>query len=244
MQHAQEMHKFLQQFIKPGDLVFDVGAHIGKKTDLYLNCQANVVCFEPQPQCIAALHKKFDNNAQVAIEQIGLAPEPGILTLLHSSKTPTLSTFCQQWVDESRFTGQYIWDQTFQVPVSTLDLMIHKYGIPQFCKIDVEGFEYEVLQGLTIPIQYIIFEFHIEQSESAHKCLNYLKKLGYTKFNFAIAERGIFLFSQWLSADQLFELLQKEIHNKTWDSIWGLWGDIYACHQDADMSENNTSFTH
>ena len=111
--------------------------------------------------------------------------------------------------------------------------MIKKYGMPHFCKIDVEVFEYEVLRGLSQPIPYLSFEFAVESLEQTKQCIAHLKTLGYTKFNLAMAERDRWLFEDWQSADLFTENLVKAIQAIDWNvqGIGLLWGDIYACYE-------------
>ncbi|HDY88864.1 MAG TPA: FkbM family methyltransferase [bacterium] len=225
----KEVVSFLRQFIKPGDLVFDVGANIGNKTKLYLELGAKVVCFEPQNDCIGVLKRKYQHNNDVTIEQVGLADKEGELEFFQCSLANTLSTFSRECTKEGRFAQHnFRWNKKSVVPVTTLDKMIAKYGVPSFCKIDVEGFEYSVIKGLSRPIQCISFECNIELVDQAAKSLEYLSSLGYTRFNMAIGERGQFLFDGWLSKDELIAGIEKERGNPKWNDIWGLWGDIYA----------------
>ncbi|PKN03679.1 FkbM family methyltransferase [Candidatus Dependentiae bacterium HGW-Dependentiae-1] len=227
--------QFEQQFIKSGSLVFDVGAHKGSKTAEYLACGARVVCFEPQQECITVLRNTFKDNSRVTIEQIGLAAEEGTLEFMQCSGAPTISTFSKTWTEHSRFSERHFnWDKKYQVPVSTLDLMIQKYGNPYFCKIDVEGFEYMVLKGLSKPIPYVSFEYSVELLQEAVKCVSHLEQLGYTKFNFAIGEQPRFAFAQWQTAKDFMVALEKLTKEKDWQQLWGLWGDVYAHHEIAD----------
>ncbi len=220
---------FLQQFISPGDLVFDIGAHIGNKTALYLTCGAHVICIEPQPQCCRALQSKFKNNSRVIIDQIGVAAQSGQLTLAVCSASTTISTFSQEWREQSRHKkAGYQWDTTIQVNVVTLDELIAQYGLPKFCKIDVENFEYEVLRGLSTPIAYLSFEFCMETLHNAKKCLDYLESLGYKKFNYAASEHPFFISNTWLSKEALMQSIfdYETIFFKQEKDC--LWGDIYA----------------
>lgn len=222
LRNSTEGH-FLRQFISPGDLVFDVGANIGKKTVEYLRLDASVVCFEPIPDCVSILRKKFSNNS-VRVEQKGLADKVGTLTLAVCRSSNTISTFSDEWKTHGRFHNMGArWNDHIQVEVVTLDDMIARYGCPAFCKIDVENFEYEVLQGLTQPIPALSFEFHIEMLHNAKKCLNYLLNLGYRKFNFAIAENEYLVLADWVSAEQLIDTIEQKSHEQSW-----LWGDVYA----------------
>jgi hypothetical protein len=60
--------------------------------------------------------------------------------------------------------------------------MIERYGMPDLIKIDVEGYEYNVLSGLTQKANDICFEWHEEESESLYKILQHLQNIGYTQF--------------------------------------------------------------
>jgi FkbM family methyltransferase len=226
---VNEMHAFLKTFITEKSLVFDVGANVGKKTELYLACGAKVICFEPQPNCVNELFNNFGKNANVCIEHCGLADKAGTLELKVCDQVSTLSTFNKKCTSEGRFAEHnYTWSRAVQVPVCTLDEMIKKYGVPQFCKIDVEGFEYEVLKGLTQPINVISFECNSECMTITKQCLQHLETLGYKKFNFAIGERGAFIFSNWMECKDFIVALEKLSKEKSWSDIWGLWGDVYA----------------
>lgn len=225
----QESFNFLKSFIRPGDLVFDIGANEGNKTEIYILCEAKVVCIEPQPECVNVLNNKFCNNRNIIIENIGLGAKEGYLDLFQCSNAKTISTFNVEYTHKSRFAERnFRWDKKITVPISTLDKMILKYGKPRFCKIDVENFEYEVLTGLSQPLDYLSFEHNHECLEQTKKCLKYLAGLGYKEFNFAIGERNQFIFQTWLSENQFLNELDKLALSRDWGSIWGLWGDVYA----------------
>jgi len=227
--HANAIVKSL---IKSGDLVFDVGAHVGVKTQEYLACGARVICFEPQPTCLAQLKSKFGNNKSVSIEQCGLSLKEDTLTFYQSTTASTLSTFSHDWTHHSRFSEHgYTWDKQLSIPVTTLDIMIAKYGTPQFCKIDVENYEFEVLQGLTKPIPYISFEFTHEYFNKTEQCIRYLEKLGYTKFNVAFGEQKHFFFASWMPVTEFITILKECcLHDIYLHDPYGLWGDVYACY--------------
>ncbi len=224
--NSQEI-SFIKKFVSPGDLIFDIGANIGLKTDVYLAIGAKVICFEPQPDCVSHLQKKYKGNEKIIIDERGIADRADILELGICSQANTISTFSKEWQTKGRFSRHgYVWDKKIMVEVVTLDQMIKKYGIPQFCKIDVENFEYEVLKGLSIPIPYLSFEFSIETFHNTKKCIKRLVELGYCYFNCTIGARNQFFFDEWLDADEIIEKIKK-ISPKYDD--WGLiMGDIYA----------------
>lgn len=225
---AHQKTEFLKLFINPGDFVLDVGANVGEKTELYLEVGAIVLAIEPQPNCCAKLRKKFINQP-VTILQKGLADKIGTFTMGICSQADTISTFSKEWQESSRFTAHgYKWDKQIEVKTTTLDALIAEYGIPQYCKIDVENFEYEVLQGLTHLIPFLSFEFNIETNHNTRKCLEHLCSLGYKEFNFAIAEHPRFILEKWVDAETLLQQLKYYDSLPNNGALWGLWGDVYA----------------
>lgn len=225
---AQTEAEFLAKFIKPGDLVFDVGANIGKKTKLYLSLGARVVAIEPQPHCCIQLRKDFTGQ-KIFIVEMGLGSKPGKCKLGLCTQADTIASFSTEWQTKSRFskTG-YIWDKQIDVEMTTLQHLINQFGLPKFCKIDVENFEYEVLLGLKQPIPYISFEYAIETIHNTFKCLEYLRSLGYKKFNFAIADHPSLILETWADVEGLTQKLMEYNAMPENGSSGGLWGDIYA----------------
>lgn len=217
----------LREIIKPGDLVFDIGSHMGKKADLYLELGAQVVCVEPQPICEKFLQEKYNKNNNVVVVNKGITDIPCQLPMLICPTSNAISTFSKEWTNEGRFfDAGYVWNQTIIVEMTTLDELIKSYGLPQFCKIDVENFEYNVLKGLSQPIPYVSFEFAIEFFKNTEKCLERLVELGYNSFNFALGEKTELFLKKWTSKEELLSILKLNSVN-----IDKMWGDIYAKYQ-------------
>ena len=234
---------FTATFFKPGDKIFDVGAHEGKMTELYLACgAAKVICIEPQPTCLDVLRKKFHNDDRVIIIGKGLDSISGKKNIHICSVMNCISTFSEDWIYHSRFSGKpSIWNQTIEIEMTTLDELIKSFGTPQFCKIDVENFEYEVLAGLFQPIPLLSFEFHAEFMEKVQKCLDKLTVLGYKKFNFAIGAIYKYALKDWVSASELLTQIKSGLFIADGGQ---LWGDIYAQYHPEDedvlsLSDNN-----
>lgn len=218
-----------QTLFKPGDLVFDVGANTGAKAAEFLTSGARVVCFEPQPELIKQLQQRFAENPNVEIEGSGLAANSGILELSICSAANTISTFSSEW-KKGRFSD-YHWDRKVLAPVTTLDAAIARHGIPAYVKVDVEGFELEVLRGLSSPVPLISFEFTAEFLENGRACADHLKSIGFSSFNAKLGSLDTFLSERWLIAEELFSLLETSQDSE-------LWGDIYAR---SDLAISNTS---
>ena len=174
IQQNRRSLQFYSQFIHKGDLCFDVGANNGNRTKLFLKLGAKTISIEPQQACLQRLIKLFENNKDVIIVAKALADKQGTATIDICEESPILSTMSDKWKNEGRFSKEYKWSKTQEVVTTTLDLLIEQYGLPVFCKIDVEGFEYSVLRGLTKPINVISFEFTREFLDEATRCINHI----------------------------------------------------------------------
>ena len=212
---------FYSQFIKMGDLCFDVGANIGNKTNIFLKLGAKVIAIEPQKLACQKIQEFYGDNKNLSIVNKGLADKPGFLELSIGEDRSVLATMSEKWKKEGSFSKSYMWTKTEKVLVTTMDDLIAEYGLPKFCKIDVEGFEYQVLQGLSRPIPYISFEFHKNFFDEAKKCVNHLLQLGNAKFNVCFDTSIEFAFNEWVNPDELFQKIEQ---SKDQD----LWGDIYV----------------
>ena len=208
------------KLLNSGDLFFDIGAHLGEKSKKILDKNLKIVMLEPLPQCVKQLKESFKNSKNVEILEKAVGRTVGNMALEVNSKMPTISTMAKHWKN-GRFSNQK-WDQIISVEVTTLDHLIKIYGLPNYIKIDVEGFELDVLLGLSQKAGIISFEFTSEFLDQSIKCLNHLKKIGYSEFNLSIGESRKFFF-EWSNADNLILNLTNEIKkNKL------LWGDIYC----------------
>lgn len=182
-------------------MVFDIGANVGDFTNLFLELGAEVISVDPQPSSVKALQKKFLDNDRVTIIDKGLASEEGNLIFFVSSKSHPTSTFSEKMKEKSRYNHRK-WDKTIKVSVTTLDKLTANYGNPKFCKIDVEGFEPQVIQGLKKPIPFISFEFLGEFFENITSCVNYLVNLGSPRFNYCLNLSYAFGSRNWLPGPQ------------------------------------------
>ena len=123
---------------------------------------------------------------------------------------------------KERFNG-VSWDSSIEVDVTTLDVLIAEHGLPNFCKIDIEGYEPEVLKGLSQPIPYISIEFTPELKENSFECIDILLNIdkSYT-FNYSEGETEVFTFDTWLTGNEMKDFLSKNNDFKV------SFGDLYA----------------
>lgn len=215
----------INDLYKKANLVFDIGANIGSKTSEFIKNGSRVICFEPQLHLIQQLYRRFLTTPAVTIVHKGLSSYSGITEMAVCEKAPNLSTLSEQWKEAVVLSGRfssYSWNKKEKIEVITLDNAIRDYGKPQFCKIDVEGYEKSVLEGLSIPIDSLSFEFTREFIDDAIYCVNYCNQLGLKNFNFAIADNDSFSLLEWVDSFLIIEEIKKHFDNTD------LWGDIYA----------------
>jgi FkbM family methyltransferase len=213
--------KLYSYFINKNDLVFDVGANIGNRAAFFNDLGAKVVCIEPQEKCVNIIKERFKNNSAISIVPKGLSDKEGTITLYTSDESSVIATMSDKWKDEGRFTGNTNWNSSKVVEVTTLDMLISEFGLPQFCKIDVEGFEKQVIAGLSKKIPVISFEFTMEFFDDAIECIELLKRNGNISVNYSLGESMLFTNTNFISAEDCIKQIKG---NK--DAL--LWGDIYV----------------
>lgn len=192
--------------VKPGDLVFDVGAHTGAMADLLLSLGAKVVCIDPQPACVEVLKAKYSGRPEVVLEPVGVGSAPGELEFSICKEGPQASTFSEKW-RQGRFASLHF-DEKVKVPVTTLDALIAKHGVPVFCKIDVEGYEKEVLLGLSRRIRFLSFEFTKENLADAAAGMRHLESIASMRFNVSLYNRYRLALPRWVPAAELMRYLE------------------------------------
>jgi FkbM family methyltransferase len=223
IRQRQEMLKFYGQFIKKDILVFDIGANMGNKTSIFLELGATVVAVEPQDICIKRLRRKFKNNNKVVLIQKALGEKEGKAEMMISN-CHTVSSLSKEWIKSVKESGRCRdckWNKTMLIPITTLDKLIEKYGKPDFCKIDVEGYEYNVLKGLSQPINIISFEFIPEFISSAINSIKYLSSFGNILFNYSVGESMRLALSKWVKPEELIKILISLPDKR-------IFGDVYA----------------
>ncbi|GAI93462.1 unnamed protein product, partial [marine sediment metagenome] len=136
-----------------------------------------------------------------------------------------------EWIDCVRdsdmfftSTSAFQWHENVTVPVTTLDKLIRKYGSPAVCKIDVEGFEYQVIKGLSQPAEMISFEFTPTPKliNRSIESIKHLSAIGNVQFNYSFGESMILALPEWVDDGKICNILLS-IPYKTAFS-----GDIYA----------------
>ncbi|HUT78257.1 MAG TPA: FkbM family methyltransferase [Polyangia bacterium] len=221
-----------EDLLRPGDLVFDVGAHAGVRTAQFLACGARVVAVDPLPDAADWLRRVYGGHSRVAVVEAAVGPREGAATLRIGSADTTVST-CEPWFIEAtsrtkRFGEAMAWEDTAQVRMTTIGALAKEHGEPWFVKLDIEGFEPQALLGCPAAPPLVSFEFTPEMEGHAKKCVDLLLALdGEYRFGWSYGESlALSADLGWVGAAQILEMLGK-IGGAT------VFGDVYAARPQA-----------
>jgi FkbM family methyltransferase len=211
-QRAAAMDRLYRGFVRPGDLVFDIGAHVGDRVASFRRLGARIVAVEPQPALVKLLKLFYGRRADVEIEAVAVGRGAGTTGMMINLDNPTVSTASPEFVGAARDAPGWEnqrWTRSVVVAVTTLDALIDKHGTPAFIKIDVEGFEHEALIGLTRPVKTLSFEFTIIQRDVALACIERCIALGFIRFNAALGESQTFVSAEWMDGEAIARWLTR-----------------------------------
>jgi FkbM family methyltransferase len=218
------MDRLYARFVKPGDLVFDAGAHVGDRVAAFRRLGARVVAIEPQPALVRTLKLLYGRDPGVVVEPVALGAAAGSVELKLNIDNPTVATASDEFVAAAHNAPGWhdqAWTRRITVPITTLDALIARHGAPSFVKVDVEGFEAQVLAGLTRTVEALSFEFTTIQRDVALAALDRCVALGFAGFDAALGESQALVHGGWRSAGEIRDWLLELPHAAN-------SGDIYA----------------
>ena len=213
---------FYRNFVEPGNLCFDIGANLGARIKVFRRLGASVVAVEPQEYCLAVLKPAYWLDRKVRIVGAACGESVGASKIMLADES-LLSTLSTDWIADTRASGRFTqtkWDREQSCEVTTLDSLVQAYGAPRFIKIDVEGYELEVLRGLSRPVPSLSFEFLPERFERTSQCIRRLMDIGFSEFNFSLEESFSLFQPNWVTADDLMAVLRRVNP--------AVFGDVYA----------------
>ncbi len=222
--HRQALNQIYAPFIKPGDLCFDIGAHLGDRIRALSQLDTRIVALEPQPECMSWLRHWYGSHPNIVLIEEAVCARPGTEIFWISRLNPTMSTLSRKWLTTIQQTPRFSkvhWDEQITVTVTTLDSLIAQHGKPTFCKIDVEGAELDVLKGLSQPLAALSFEYIPAMIGIAIGCIERLGQLGHYEYNWRVSEWPRLRSLLWMGPEEMIERLKSMPSNS--DS-----GDVYA----------------
>ncbi len=212
------------------DLVFDIGANQGHKTDIFLRLGARVIAVDPDAANGRILRESLLQNRlrkkPVMVVTKAVSDRNGIETMWVDKPGSAKNTLNSKWVetlqsDAARFGQTLEFENKVEVETVTLDELIRLYGQPFYIKIDVEGHEPGVLRGLSTSVPFVSFEVNLpEFLPEALQCVDLLHALDpLGEFNYAVECRGEMACDQWLKARSFPDVL-RACHEPSIEVFW------------------------
>src|SRR5580704_9361573 len=218
-----DFYRRLLAELRQGDLVFDIGANEGFKTDLFLRLGARVVAVDPDDTNQAILKEKFVKfrlfQRPLVIVGKAVSDKTTPETMWIDGPGSAVNTLSQKWAttlkgNKARHTcGHCGLDFARQktVETTTLEQLMSTYGVPIFIKIDVEGYELNVIRSLQRPVPYLSFEVNLpEFRPEGLECVELLRRLapGGT-FNYTVDCGEMLAERRWLDAAAFCHVLEE-----------------------------------
>jgi FkbM family methyltransferase len=220
----RRLRRLYAEFVRAGDLVFDIGAHAGNRTRAFAAIGCRVVALEPHPDFAYLLRTAFARSSRVRVVEAAVGGAPGRATLHVSDLTPTVTTLAHTWraarANDPGFS-RVRWNRSVDVEVTTIDALVERFGTPAFVKLDIEGGESAALGGLMRPIPALSFEFLPGAPGEVEACVRRLAVLGRYRFNWSPGESYRLVERSWLDGDDLLARLRAPTAQRT-------SGDVYA----------------
>lgn len=203
------MLAFYRPLVPKDALVFDIGANVGILAEIFSSLGARVIALEPNSDCVRHIQLSY-GGAKLETIQAVAGPKNGLATLNVSDKRDDVSSLSNEWIaaiqqQHTEYKG--LWSKQVTIPMLTLDTLIAHYGMPHFIKIDVEGFEESVLEGLSTQPAMLSFEFNLAYLDAALRCLDKPVFANDTFFNYAMGDPTSFELKNWVGKEELGALL-------------------------------------
>jgi len=219
----ERIRRFYGGIIRSGDLVFDVGANVGTYSEIFASLGAQVVAVEPLPENVAALHN-CSYRKRIRVVEAAVGSEIGTGKIRRASSR-TMASMSRQFIEAAQMNPriqehQVVWKDEIEVDVTTLDALARDYGSPDFIKVDVEGFEESVLDGLSEQPGYLSFEFTPGLLQAAKRCLAKSIISPDSECNYIVGDPEQFVLDCWSDKDSLMRHLIA--------SPPDLYGDIFV----------------
>lgn len=177
-------------------VVFDVGAHRGRMSRLFLDALpgVRVYAFEPQAELQAYLREQFAGESRLNVIDAALGDSEGRTTFHRGASTATSSRFPRNVTGRRYHRADFVMVDTTEVRLDTLDAFCAREGIERIdlLKLDTQGGERDILLGASGllaagRVEVIVTEFfavsHYEGTPLLDEIWSLLRRFGYGLFD-------------------------------------------------------------
>ena len=213
----RNLKRFYKTFLKEDELCFDIGAHVGNRSVCMSAAGCKVIALEPHPHLFKWL-KLLSHLCPFTPVELAIENTIGPKKLFLSSTNLMISSLNENWTSKlneiEHKSNVNRWSHSVDVQTTTLDALIQQFGIPHYCKVDVEGNEPKVFETLSTPIPLISFEHLPSTLEQTTRVLQQLSALGPYEYNYVIGERHSFHKTCWVGQPAILKELQNYSQNR------------------------------
>jgi len=217
-QEEIDFYRNLLDGFRKGDLIFDIGANLGYKADIFMRMGAEVVSVEPDETSQEILKQKFLKyrlkKKRFAIVSKAVSEKSSIQRMWIDTPGGAMNTLSEKWAevlrdDDQRFGHRLSFRQWKEVETISMEQLIAQQGLPFFVKIDTEGHELSVLRGMERPVPYLSFEVNLpEFRPEGLECIQVLGRLASEgKFNYARDCRQGLALKEWATKEEFSAVL-------------------------------------
>lgn len=175
------------------ELALDIGSFTG---DSVVGIQSmgykHIVCIEPDPHNFDKLKSNYGKNATITLIKKAVSDKSEeIIKLCSTRNLPFLNSLDPKWLTKTRHNQFYRPNQYEEVDVETITIpdIIELVGkSPDYIKIDVEGWEKQVIRCIKEKPELVSFEWISERLDDNLSCISMLRDLGFSKFYICMGE--------------------------------------------------------
>lgn len=184
--------------------VFDVGANIGQSISRYRDDFPNcfITSFEPNPEIFSVLEKNWGDVSGITLNPVALANTIGHASF-YATRVPEVGSLLEPTEHMIKLSSEHKYDyKTINVPTLTLDHYCQANNINKIdiLKLDVQGFELNVLQGAEILLhdgKVTMIYSEVTFAETYTNQTRFIDLVSYlNKFNYEIWDIGSFLYTR------------------------------------------------
>lgn len=199
----------LERRPEKNNLIFDIGANMGRKSFFFSKLSKNVFAFEPGDRLYNYLIRRFKNsNVEIVNSALGSSISVAQYYQLEDnqaynslSEKHLKTTVYKNGISTNAITGK-------KVDIITLEKCIEDYGSPKYIKIDVEGYEEEVIKGLKRIIPIISFEANLPDfKEETTRIINYLDELSSFEYRYNYTKDLSFILPEFISGEEMQKII-------------------------------------